>query len=115
MGIGMIGIGTILLVLASAFLTGFWLDPLDKDNFVNLAFGIICLLGGVGAFIWGAQASLNERDELIKETRKAYYYEGFEVNIGDMDLDQFTIIYDAKENIYTLIKKEIDDGQTEDE
>lgn len=112
---GIILVGILLLVLASSLLTGFFLDPIDNDNFVGVVFGIICLLGGIGASIWGIQASLNEKDKLIEEATKTYYYEGFEVNVNEVDLDQFTIIYDAKENIYTLIKKETSDGQTEDE
>ena len=111
----MIFVGTILLVLASAFLTECFLDPLEDNGFIFSVFGVICLLGGLGAFIWGTQASFNERDRLIEEATKIYYYEGFKVNVNEVDLDQFTIIYDAKENIYTLIKKETSDGQTEDE
>ena len=52
-------------------------------------------------------ADLQDSEASLKEeVEKSYYYDGFKIDIENIDLNEFTIIYDAEKNIYTLIKKE---------
>lgn len=52
-------------------------------------------------------ADLQESETSLKEeVEKSYYYDGFKIDIENVDLNEFTIIYNAEKDTYTLIRKE---------
>ena len=67
--------------------------------------GITSVLLALMFLILGADNALKLEEELKKEATKTFYYEGFKVDIEDVNLKDFTITYDAENNIYTLTKK----------
>ena len=71
--------------------------------------GLIFLVIGIFVFAFGLGSMQDKAFKLETKLKapKIYYYEGFKVDIEDIaDLSEFTIIYNAEKDTYTLIKKE---------
>lgn len=70
--------------------------------------GLIFLCIGIVTFAFGLGSM---EDKIFKlETKlkapKTYYYDGFKIDIEDVDLREFIITYDPEKDTYTLTRKE---------
>lgn len=73
------------------------------DARLGLAFLVIGIF--VFAFGLGSMQDKAFKLETKLNTPKIYYYEGFKVDIENVNLNEFTIIYDVESDTYTLVKK----------
>ena len=98
----LIMIGIVFLIVGGVFI-GITAD----DYNCWLAFiGILLVIGG-GIMVAGSAASLDDKPkEIEKKYEKTYYYDGFKIDVEDVDLREFVITYDPEKDIYILTKKE---------
>ena len=88
--------------IATVFLSLFESD--DKESKFGFIVGGIVLSVGVFAFSFGLGSM---QDKITKlEAPKTYYYDGFKIDVEDVDLREFVITYDPEKDIYTLTRKE---------
>ena len=94
-----VGVGGILVSLSES-------DETLIKWYVRL--GLIFLCVGVVTFAFGLgsmQDKITKLEDSLK-TPKTYYYDGFKIDVEDVDLREFVITYDPEKDIYTLTRKE---------
>lgn len=100
MSLLLIMFGICFVALGSAFIT---VSFEEGDNFWLGLIGAILFVGG--ALMVGCSARVLYEQAEKEPPQKTYYYEGFKVDIENVNLNEFTIIYDAESDTYTLVKK----------